>query len=210
MQDLTDYLISRGKGFQTERPAKEKERCPNIWVVTCGKCGVLESEYEWRCFAGEYNNNICTRESETSMTASVLKQDPNTQKVRNNAIYWDVDDEAMLNVFRCQLTYQGQVVTNAEARFNNSLRPRKPEGSLGRTAQDGHLDFHTAPELCFIGAKHNMHQDKTQHALGQNTTCIRTKHNMHQDNMKILGVIPLLCLIVLINSVILNLLCLWI
>ena len=28
-----------------------------------------------------------------------------------------------------------------------SLRPRKPEGSLGRTAQDGHLDSHTAPEL---------------------------------------------------------------
>jgi len=38
-------------------------------------------------------------------------------------------------------------VTNAEARFNNSLRPRKPEGSLGRTAQDVHLDSHTAPEL---------------------------------------------------------------
>ena len=57
------------------------------------------------------------------------------------------DDELMLNVLRCQLTYQGQVVTNAEARFNNSLRPRKPEGSLGRTAQDGHLDSHTAPEL---------------------------------------------------------------
>ena len=33
-------------------------------------------------------------------------------------------------------------MTNAEARFNNSLRPRKPE------AQDGHLDSHTAPELC--------------------------------------------------------------
>ena len=44
----------------------------------------------------------------------------------------------LLNVLRCQLTYQGQVVTNAEARFNKSLRPRKPEGSLGRTAQDGH------------------------------------------------------------------------
>ena len=29
-----------------------------------------------------------------------------------------------------------------------ALRPRKPEGSLGRTAQDGHLDSHTAPELC--------------------------------------------------------------
>ena len=39
-------------------------------------------------------------------------------------------------------------MTNVEAWFNNSLRPRKPEGSLGRTAQDGHLDSHTAPELC--------------------------------------------------------------
>ena len=54
----------------------------------------------------------------------------------------------LLNVLRCQLTYKRQVVTNAEARFNNSLRPRKPEGSLGRTAQDVHLDSHTAPELC--------------------------------------------------------------
>ena len=62
----------------------------------------------------------------------------------------DDDDEVMLNVLRCQLTYYGQVVTNAEAWFNNSLRPRKPEGSLGRTAQDGHLDSHTAPELWFI------------------------------------------------------------
>ena len=37
-------------------------------------------------------------------------------------------------------------MTNAEAWFSKSLRPRKPEGSLGRTAQDRHLDFHTAPE----------------------------------------------------------------
>ena len=41
-------------------------------------------------------------------------------------------------------------MTNAEARCNKSLRPRKPEGSLGRTAQDVHLDSHTAPELCFF------------------------------------------------------------
>ena len=41
-------------------------------------------------------------------------------------------------------------MTNAEARFSKSLRPRKPEGSLGRTAQDVHLDSHTAPELCFF------------------------------------------------------------
>ena len=43
----------------------------------------------------------------------------------------------MFNVLRCQLTYS-----------NIALRPRKPEGSLGRTAQDGHLDSHTAPEIC--------------------------------------------------------------
>ena len=41
-------------------------------------------------------------------------------------------------------------MTNAEARCNKSLRPRKPEGSLGRTAQDVHLDSHTAPELCLF------------------------------------------------------------
>ena len=40
-------------------------------------------------------------------------------------------------------------MTNAEAWFNIALRPRKPEGSLGRTAQDGHLDSHTAPGPCF-------------------------------------------------------------
>ena len=44
-------------------------------------------------------------------------------------------------------------MTSAEARFSNSLRPRKPEGSLGRTAQDGHLDSHTAPELCPVLAR---------------------------------------------------------
>ena len=37
---------------------------------------------------------------------------------------------------------------SAEARFSKSLRPRKPEGSLGWTAQDVHLDSHTAPKLC--------------------------------------------------------------
>ena len=59
----------------------------------------------------------------------------------------DDDDEVMLNVLGCRLTYEGQAETNAEARFNIALRPRKPEGSLGRTDQDVHLDSHTAPEL---------------------------------------------------------------
>ena len=39
-------------------------------------------------------------------------------------------------------------MTNAEAWFNIALRPPTSEGSLGRTAQDGHLDSHSAPELC--------------------------------------------------------------
>ena len=30
--------------------------------------------------------------------------------------------------------------------FNKSLRPRKPEGSLGRTTQDVHIDSHTSPD----------------------------------------------------------------
>ena len=42
-------------------------------------------------------------------------------------------------------------MTNAEGWFSIGLRPRKPEGSLGRTAQDVHLDSHTAPELCCGG-----------------------------------------------------------
>ena len=60
----------------------------------------------------------------------------------------DGDDEVMLNVLGCRLTYLGQAETSAEARFNKSSRPRKPEGSFRRTAQDGHLDSHAAPELC--------------------------------------------------------------
>ena len=43
--------------------------------------------------------------------------------------------------------------TNAEAWFSIALRPRKPEGSLGRTAQDGHLDSHTAPEWLSVQQK---------------------------------------------------------
>ena len=56
----------------------------------------------------------------------------------------------LLNVLRCQLTYSGQAETNAEAWFNIALRPWKPERSLGQTAQDGHLDSHTAPELWYF------------------------------------------------------------
>ena len=35
-------------------------------------------------------------------------------------------------------------MTSAEVWFNIALRPRKPEGSLGRKAQDSHLESHTA------------------------------------------------------------------
>ena len=57
----------------------------------------------------------------------------------------------MLNVLGCLLTHYRHAQTS-EAWFNKSLRPRKPEGSFGRTAQDGHLDSHTAPELCRVYA----------------------------------------------------------
>ena len=68
-----------------------------------------------------------------------------------------MDDEVMLNVLGCRLTYKGQAVTNAEAWFNIALRPRKPEGSLGWTAQDGHLDSHTAPELYEENGPRHLH-----------------------------------------------------
>ena len=59
----------------------------------------------------------------------------------------------MPNVLRCWLAYYRQAVTNAEVWFNKSLRPRKAEGSLGRTAQDSHLGSRTAPELCIKRTK---------------------------------------------------------
>ena len=67
--------------------------------------------------------------------------------VRINPSVQRADDEVELHVLECRWTYKGQIVTNAEARFNVALRPQKPQGSLGRKAQDGHLDFNTAPEL---------------------------------------------------------------
>ena len=50
----------------------------------------------------------------------------------------------LLNVLGCQLTYEGQAETNAEAWFSIALHPQKPEGPLGQTAQDGHLDSHSS------------------------------------------------------------------
>ena len=91
-------------------------------------------------------SNQCGISSTTNTTAS--KQQKHRQKPKPAGPFnATIGGEVLLNVLRCQLTYYGQVETNAEARFKNSLRPRKPEGSLGRTAQDVHLDSHTAPEL---------------------------------------------------------------
>ena len=62
-------------------------------------------------------------------------------------------------------------MTSAEARFSNSLRPRKPEGSLGRTAQDGHLDSHTAPELSSVAA---IKKKKNKSPEGYTNTRVRS------------------------------------
>ena len=48
------------------------------------------------------------------------------------------------------LNVSWQAETSAEAWFSIALHPQKPEGSLGWTAQDGHLDSHTVPELWFV------------------------------------------------------------
>ena len=54
-----------------------------------------------------------------------------------------------------------------------ALRPRKPEGSLGRTAQDGHLDTHTAPELC--------HQDRIRAGFVQYDLGLLWKNGTESD-----------------------------
>ena len=46
----------------------------------------------------------------------------NLQHTQNN----DDDDEVELQVLGCRLTYEGQIVSNAEARFSVALRPQKP------------------------------------------------------------------------------------
>ena len=96
-----------------------------------------------------------------------------TIKLVSGRGYRGDDDEVLLNVLRCQLTYYGQVVTSAEARCNKSLRPRKQEGSLGRTAQDVHLDSHTAPELCIERWAKREIIYISLHCHHQNDSCIK-------------------------------------
>ena len=72
----------------------------------------------------------------------------NSVKPSSYAHIYQHDDVELHNVLGCQSTYEGQTVTSAQAWFNAALRPQKPYGSLGRGAQDGHLNSHTAPELC--------------------------------------------------------------
>ena len=68
-------------------------------------------------------------------------------------------------------------MTNAEARFNNSSRPRKPEGSLGRTAQDGHLDSHTAPGAGLMNTAIN-------YASGKPSDLLRGYSYVHDSNLR--------------------------
>ena len=77
-------------------------------------------------------------------------------------------------------------MTSAEARFNQSLRPRKPEGSLGRTAQDVYLDSHTAPELCLDWFQRNLTSGAitsySKHTLSSSfaSPWILTSHQQHR------------------------------
>ena len=73
-------------------------------------------------------------------------------------------------------------MTNAEARCNKSLRPRKPEGSLGRTAQDVHLDSHTAPELCPATADDTGFKYQAFGALMTLGTGLWSPHGLRKDS----------------------------
>ena len=82
-------------------------------------------------------------------------------------------------------------MTNAEARFNNSLRPRKPEGSLGRTAQDVHLDSHTAPEL----------SNSRLPYLNSSHVCASTEHrSCVKVEVAVLGSSSVISLMVFVNE----------
>ena len=62
-------------------------------------------------------------------------------------------DEVGLHVLGCRLTYYKQTVTCVKARFSVALRPQKLKGSLGRTTQDGHLDYPLVVGLLGTGAQ---------------------------------------------------------
>ena len=49
------------------------------------------------------------------------------------------------------LAQNGTVAVDNAYKGGNNYLPSDQKGSLGRTAQDGHLDSHTAPELCAVG-----------------------------------------------------------
>ena len=70
-----------------------------------------------------------------------VKQPLMTAKTESPLLTIFTGSVVLLNVLGCRLTYEGQAETNAEAWFNIALRPRKPEGSLGRKAHDGHLEL---------------------------------------------------------------------
>ena len=54
-----------------------------------------------------------------NVSCTAVKEQPEVKEVQLSQPHLPADYELMLNVLRCQLTYQGQVVTNAEARFSN-------------------------------------------------------------------------------------------
>ena len=77
----------------------------------------------------------------------------------------DDDDEVMLNVLRCQLTYQGQAVTNAEARFNKFFTSTETRrlvrtDSSGRPPRLSHSSLTLRQRESFIGEylERDLHQ----------------------------------------------------
>ena len=81
--------------------------------------------------------------------------------------------QLLRSVFQCRFTSTQTVRTIRDPRrsprlshsscalfFNVALRPQRLYGPLG--TQDGHVDFHTAPALCFSMSLY-VHRDCTDH-----------------------------------------------
>ena len=110
-------------------------RCRWAWWVA----GLLSpTQY---CFGVEFNFKLLL------IACIIIRYSPLPSSLTALLSHVNVNDDVELNVRRCRLAYSGQAVTSAGAWFSVALCPRKPWGSLGWTAQDGHLDSQTAPEL---------------------------------------------------------------
>ena len=64
-------------------------------------------------------------------------------------VYTDTEKDSATMLRESNVTWLA--VQSKDSSVSVALRPQKQQDYLGRGAQDFHLDFHTAPELCSKG-----------------------------------------------------------